>query len=314
MSREEIAFVDLLDSSYVDRFDQRQKQDVHSTPTPLPTWNKYCGDDGGGHGLAPQWLVVIGGNPKFGKSLLALNLAKYALMAGESVGFMSLEMTDPQLAARFYAMISGIPIYKLERGRYRADIEQIFEATRSLALSPIRNGNGPVSLFVNRDPIFDLYLLIEHMYALREQGVTWFIVDYLQLVSLGDEEKAAKITSMAMSEMRKFVRTTGSLGIALSQFKRDTAENYDQSPHIQGLLGGTMIEATADQILLLDHSRYDRDGLNHRLARSWVSLTNRHGEHGDIPILWNYENLEVREGLQDEEKLWPSHANRGRRR
>lgn len=314
MTPGEIGFVDLLDSGYIDRFDQRQQGEVYATPTPLPTWNKYCGDDGGGRGLAPQWLIVIGGNPKFGKSLLALNLAKYALIGGESVGFMSLEMTDPQLAARFYAMIGQIPIHHLEMGRYKADIERIFEAARSLALSPVAKGGRPVSMFVNSEPIFDLRLLMETMYSLYEEGVRWFIVDYLQLVSLGDEEKAARITSMAMAEMRKFVRTTGSVAIALSQFKRETAENYDTSPRIQGLLGGTMIEATADQIVLLDHSRYDRDAVNRKLARSWVSLTNRHGEHGDIPILWNYETLEIREGLEDEESLWPTHANRGRRR
>ena len=138
------------------------------------------------------------------------------------------------------------------------------------------------------------------------------MVDYLQLVTLGDEDAARRITGECVSELRRFVRTTGSICVALSQFNRATSENYEASPRIQGLLGGTMIEATADQILLLDHSLYDKDEKDRHIARSWVDLTNRHGEHGRIPILWNYKTLEVREGLEDEEKYWPARKRRGR--
>ena len=37
-----------------------QAKPVDAVPTPLPTWNMHCRDDGGGVGLARGWHVTIG--------------------------------------------------------------------------------------------------------------------------------------------------------------------------------------------------------------------------------------------------------------
>ncbi len=34
-------------------------------------------------------------------------------------------------------------------------------------------------------------------------------------------------------------------------------------------------------------------------------LANRHGDHGEIPIEWDYRTLRVREALPDEVDEWP---------
>ncbi len=300
-------FVDLLSPEYLAAFNARQQGEVDAVPTPFPAWNEYSGDDGGGEGLARGWFVTIGGNPKQGKSLLALSLTHRALKNGERVGFMSLEMSDPQLAGRFYAMVGQVPIRKLEKGR-RYDTSTFEEAqlrVRSIAVS----NRGQPALFVNEDPIFALDLLLEHMKVLHEDGgCRWFVVDYLQLVSMGDDEDAVRTVTKAVKELRRFAITSESVVIGLSQFKRSVSENYHESPRIQGLFGGGAIEQVSDQIVLLDHSRSDYDAEN-KITRTWLMLTNRHGQHGDIPILWNYHDLTVREGLEDEVGEWPKKGN-----
>ena len=66
------------------------------------------------------------------------------------------------------------------------------------------------------------------------------------------------------------------------------------------------IEYVHDQVVLLDHSRYEK--LEGRLARTWLVLDkNRHGDRVEVPILWNFNHLTAREGLEDEKNQWPTH-------
>ena len=303
-----MSYVNILDPEYIGRFRDRQHKATESVPTPFDTWNRNSGGDGGGKGLARGWFIVVGGNPKKGKTLLSLNMVKTGLLSAERVGFMSLEMADPELAARFYAMLSQKSVTTFERGdRFRDDsLDAAVEVLRGLPVD-----NGAPSLFVNSEPVFDLGSVLEYMRFLRvEENVKYFIIDYLQLVSMGDDYEEVRTCTVAVKEFRRFAKQSGSVVIALSQFKRSVSEDYAQSPMPQGLFGGGAIEQTADQIVLLDHSLYDYEA-GEKVARTWLKLTNRHGQHGDIPIAWNYKDLTVREGLDDELAFWP---NRDRRR
>tara|TARA_Y100001960_G_C14366910_1_gene677175 strand:+ start:59 stop:280 length:222 start_codon:yes stop_codon:yes gene_type:complete len=70
-----------------------------------------------------------------------------------------------------------------------------------------------------------------------------------------------------------------------------------------GLFGGMILEASCDLILLLDHSRYERDG---NTAKTWLIVAkNRHGPTVEIPIEWDYRTLSIREADPDEESSWP---------
>ena len=96
--------------------------------------------------------------------------------------------------------------------------------------------------------------------------------------------------------------------VGLSQMNRQTSSNRVDSPFAQGLIGSSSLENDADQVLLLDHSRYEK---GNRSAKTWALLAkNRHGSQGDIPIEWDYKTLRVREALPDEEGEWPKGKGR----
>lgn len=305
-----VEFVNFLDPEYLDVFQERQHAPVEAVPTPFRTWNEQCGFDGGQEGLARGWFIVVGGNPKMGKTILSLNMVAEAIHHEERVGFMSLEMSDPELASRFYAMISNSSPYKLQRGK-KFDDNAIVRAREAIArLSRVEQNPA---LWVTAEPMFDLGTVLHKMQILREQeGVRYFIIDYLQLVSMGDDDAAVKTVTIACKEFRKFAKTTGSVVVCLSQFKRTVSEDYTRSPMPQGLFGGGAVEQTADQIILLDHSLVDYDAVKKR-SKTWLKLTNRHGQGGDIPVLWDYTNLTAREAQPDEEDAWPT-RDKGRRR
>ena len=296
-------FVNVLDGPFLREWEERQASPVEATPTPLASWNRMCGDDGGRVGIARGWFVTLGGNPGYGKSVIALNMAYFALVARESVGFISLEMSPEQLAARFYAIATGTNIRELERGDGFS--REGFGTVRE-KLQRIQLDAGLADFFVNRDPLHHVTDVLAHMEALRKATVKWFVVDYMQLVGTGDDENIYKQTTEVATALRLFAHKNQVTVLGLSQFNRRTSADYSQSPRAQALHGGMSLEANSDQVALLDHSRYEQDGLEPHLARTWLIIDkNRHGPRGSIPIEWNYKTLSIREAREDEEDQWP---------
>ena len=93
----------------------------------------------------------------------------------------------------------------------------------------------------------------------------------------------------------------------LSQWNRTTSSNYDATPTAQGLWGSMVLEASADCIWGVDHSRFERadDALK---SRSFLAcLKNRHGPSGiSVPIEMDFTTLRIRDVILEEEPYdWP---------
>lgn len=274
-------------------FARRQQQPVDAVPTHLPGLNRLCRDDGGGEGLARGWFVTVGANPGFGKSAFGLNLTAHALSVGEPVGYVSLEMSVGQIAARYYAIQSGIPIAKLERGSFDpASWDEADELTAGLP-----------SMYCPEKISGQWEDVVDFVKECHDVGCRWFVLDYLQLAQIGDEDNIAKAITNVTTDLRTWAVNEHCVMVALSQFNRQTSGDYAARPRCQGLWGGMILEASSDLVLLLDHSRYERED---HIARTWLIVDkNRHGPVGDLPVLWDYRNLRMREGLEDEIGAWP---------
>jgi replicative DNA helicase len=301
-----VSWVDILSLEYLDEFERTQSGPVYAVPTIFPSWSRVCGDDGGGRGLARGWMCVVGGNPGRGKTLLTLLLAREALRSGERVAYVSMEMHHTQLAARLYAMATGADVHRLERGRFDPQAMQ-------WVVQSLRNVFPTAGLLTNRGLLFSRDAVLEHMSKLREQGVRVFFVDYLQLIGLGDEQSINSQVTDVVTHLRAFAVQTGSLVVVVSQFNRTTSSNYFDTPRSQGLHGGMIVEACADQVLLLDHSRYESVG--EAGAMTWAVLDkNRHGARAEIPMRWDFRNLTAREAMPDEVNEWPIHEKQNGKR
>ena len=291
----------VLSREYLEAFAVQQQMDPLAVPTPFPSLNACCGDDGGGIGLARGWFVTVGGNTGHGKSLLALNLAVAALDVREDVGFVSLEMSDHQLATRLYAIASGVAVKDLERGEhYRpGSLEAAREALQA------RFGYD-ARLVVNREPLRELDSILALVTAMKEQGIRFVVLDYVQLAGVGDEDSILRRVTEVSGALRYFARKHQVTVVGLSQYNRRTSSDYSQSPIAQSLMGGSPLENDSDLVALLDHSRYEKDSQDPSKARTWLRVAkNRHGRTGEIPVLWDYRTLRIREAFSGEEGLWP---------
>lgn len=296
-----IKFVDLAARSFAHAWAIRQQEPTDATPTPFPSLNAICGDDGGGIGLAPGWFITVGGGTGQGKSLLAQNMALHALRQGRKVGFLTLEMSYNQLAGRFYAMATGTPVKGLERGRFDLDaFGNVWDG-----LTDLCEATNMAPFYVNSDPIENIEDVMTAALMLRDEGAEMIVLDYLQLVSVGDEESVYKQVTEVAGKMRRFANKEGVTVLALSQYNTPTGRDTSQKPSMYGLMGGGTVANNGDMVILLDHSRYDRDDTHQHIARTYLLVPkNRHGSTGQIPVEWDYRTLRVREAFADEEHLW----------
>lgn len=273
-----------------------QLEPVSAIPTHLPTLNRIMRDDGGGIGIAKSgWLCVVGGSPGFGKSAFVLNMASAALNAPtpEPVAFISLEMSNAQLATRLYSLHSGTGLKLLEKGSFSElawyDTHQKFSG-----LPPVWVPDKLMSGWQD---------IVAYVKACHDEGCRYFILDHLQCVALGDDEALHRGIQRVISELRAWAVESESAVVICSQFNRATS-SLQETPRSSGLFGGHSIESHADVIVLLDHSRYRREG---NTAKTWCCITkNRHGPCLEIPVEWSYKSLRQREADPSEEHLWPT--------
>ena len=293
---------DLLTPERTQKHFELQRKPVYAVPTPLPSWNRVCRDDGGGKGLPLGWMVTIAAATGAGKSIMALNLAAEAVRNSERVGVVSLEMSPAQMYTRYLAIATGENVRHLERGP-SFDDAVAKRAETFIAEQREATGGG---LHINEDPITDIDTTLELMsFWYTEQGIRYFIVDYVQLLGSRDAESLYSTISNVSNSLREFAKRTHSTVIALSQLNRSVSANRAESPIVQGLMGSSSVENDSDQVVLLDHSRYEYDKAR-RTARTWLLIgKNRHGPCGAVPVKWSYTNLRLREADPDEENTWP---------
>ena len=282
-----VAF-DVLNVDRFDRLLEHQLAPIDAVPTPFPKWNRACRDEGGGEGIARGWHVLAAARTGTGKSILALNMAATAMRHGETVCFVSLEMSQRQVETRLMAIVSGEPVRSLEKG-------QTFDRAAFLRAAEAF-GRVPGRFLTNRQPVHTMVDVVQSIRAVHEiYGARYFIVDYLQLAGNPNDPESITAVSQAVRQQAKDLQV---VTFGLSQFNRSTS-TLNETPTVHGLMGGSSLENDADQIVLVDHSKIEEvpeGGWTTRL----VLPKNRHGPDGDIPIHFSSNTLRMRQLLDDE--------------
>lgn len=278
---------------------------VDALPTMWPSWNRACRMYGGGVGLARGWHVVGAGGAGAGKSLIALNLTSAALRSGQSVGWVSLEMSREQLLLRLLGIDTGRRLRDLEPG-------SAFDSGAFAAASyefMQRMEDAGASLWMAERPDRDMGTVERLMREAIDAGCRLLIIDYLQLVSVAgaqrQDDALRQVSAMVQSLAYRYDVTT----LALSQFNRSTTADRDAPPSMHGLAGSSAIENDADQVLLIDHTtRKEHPGVK---AFSIILDKNRHGPSTTIPVELNTNTLRITEASASVRDLTSWHDQRG---
>jgi len=204
-------------------------------------------------------MILLAGEPKLGKSYMALQDAVYTAEQGTATAYISLEMRNKQLRQRAL-QLCGLDGHKMRSG-FMDDEEwqKLNAAIKKLEHLPLYLDDRPVSLEKLRSI----------MAALRGKGVEYFIIDYAYQVQTKGRDEIER-TEKVSSEVKRItldLNVSTMLIASVNKGGMDTDGKNAIKSHIRG--SGQQIH-DADVIYLL--TKYSGDQameLNIKPADYW---------------------------------------------
>ena len=147
----------------------------------------------------------------------------------------------------------------------------------------------------------------DEAYRLKEAGYTHLFVDHAQLIKAPQRMSISEGAEELSERMRIFAHSQKVCTVMASQLNRSASAQRNEMPTMHSLLGGTSMESNANQVVLLDHSRNERDPQRPHLLRTWLCLDkNREGPAKvEIPVEVDFKRGQWREARDDELSSWP---------
>ena len=265
-------------------------------------------------GLHPSDLVILAARPSMGKTSLACNIAfdvakQYAwepqpdgskkTVRGGVVAFFSLEMSAEQLAMRLLAEVSGVSGDRLRKGEIDAsEFGRVRDAALDIQEAP---------LYIDATGGITMAKLAARARRLKRMvGLDLVIVDYLQLVTGGDNKSDNRVqeVSMITQGLKALAKELSLPVVALSQLSRQVENREDKKPQLSDLRESGSIEQDADMVMFVYRESYylsrlePREGTAEHLTwqeemdkvRGLAEIIigkQRHGPIGNVKLAFN---------------------------
>ena len=205
--------------------------------------------------------------------------ANVAIREGLPVGFFSLEMSKEEVVDRLLVSQSEVDAWKLKTGRLDdEDFDRLQEAMGILADSP---------LYIDDTPAANILEMRTKARRLQvEHGLSFLIVDYLQLVISRRLENRVQEVSEISQSLKNLARELKIPVLACSQLSRAVEQRGIKKPQLADLRESGAIEQDADVVMFL--WRPDPDDNEH------VKLDiqkHRNGPTGEIDVIFRPERV-----------------------
>ncbi|MEX0371270.1 MAG: replicative DNA helicase [Tateyamaria sp.] len=217
-------------------------------------------------GLHPSDLLILAGRPSMGKTSLSTNIAfniakafkkgvkpdgSEGAIEGGVVGFYSLEMSAEQLAARILSEAAEVPSENIRRGDMtEAEFRRFVDAAKQLEACP---------LYIDDTPAIPIAQLAARARRLkRTHGLDVLMVDYLQLVRGGADNRVQEIAEISMG-LKAIAKELNIPVIALSQLSRQVESREDKRPQLSDLRESGSIEQDADVVMFVFREEYYKE-------------------------------------------------------
>ena len=197
-------------------------------------------------GLQKSDLIIIAGRPSMGKTSLALNIAQFAALEGQTpVAIFSLEMSKEQLAFRLLASEAKVDSQRLRKGYLgETDWPKLTTAAGRLSEAPLYIDDTPA--------ITVLEMKAKSRRLAADAGLGLIIVDYIQLMRAGgsrdNREQEISEISRSLKALAKELKVPV---VALSQLNRKVEDRPNRRPQMADLRESGAIEQDADVIAFI---------------------------------------------------------------
>lgn len=251
-------------------------------PTGWQFLDKYIG------GYNEGDLIVMAGRPGMGKTAIALTLTKEFAQRGGKALFISLEMSNEQLAKRYISLIGDIENWKIRNGVLKShEIEQVCNIAN----------NQQIEFFID-DDVDSRIAQIKAKAKLHKsrKGLDLLVIDYIQLIKgtkTNREQEVAEI-SRTLKLLAKELKITVMI---LAQLSRKSEERADKRPMLSDLRESGAIEQDADIVMFPFRPMYYEQDKPEVEDAELIIAKNRNGECVTIPTYFEGKYTIYRENL-----------------
>ncbi|PSR33940.1 MAG: replicative DNA helicase [Sulfobacillus benefaciens] len=234
-------------------------------------------------GLQNSDLIIIAARPSMGKTMLCLNLARYAAIHEQvPVAIFSLEMSREQLALRLLSAEAELSGQRLRTG----ELDDDMWATLSTALG--RLGEAPI--FIDDTPGISALELRAKARQLKAQfDIGLVIVDYMQLMQGRRAENRQQEISDISRSLKALAREIDVPVVALSQLSRAVESRTDKRPMLSDLRESGAIEQDADIVAFLYREDYYQKDSENPDVTELIVAKQRNGPTGTVHLLFKKE-------------------------
>lgn len=278
--------------------------------TGFDDWDRAC-DETGQRGLGDWWYVLVGGASNSGKTQLLRHLARRAIDSDYTPAIITMEVSAHGLQRHYYSDITTFGYYDLLPHAWMDGEKDAMEKLDDLMkqVEDYSQMNTRSLIVVEAEGRPEIDQIVEEAYRLQEAGITHLFIDHAQLIKAPRGMDIAAAAEELSENMRIFAHQKQCCTFMASQLNRSASAQRDRKPTMHDLWGGTAMESNANQVVLLDSSRNERDMQRPHLLKTWLLLDkNREGPAKvEIPVEVNFRTGVWRQADEDEieQKLWP---------
>ena len=197
------------------------------------------------NGLCVHEMTICGASPKVGKTRLAMQIARCIAVSGQGkVLIYSLEMNRVQLGEYWGCVVAGLDLTRFRRGWLDdSEYRRYQEARAEIDQWPIIV-DDQAGLTIP-----ELYASSERHFA-RHSDIKLVIIDYLQLMTGPERDETPKFDNICRG-LKDYKKRYPVHLWTLSQLSREVSTRVDRRPQTSDLRNTGMIEANADNIVLI---------------------------------------------------------------
>lgn len=228
-----------------ERYDAKGEAPGRVVPTGWPDLDERLGG-----GFQPGELIIIGGRPSMGKSLLALcaTIGCAKSRPGAAILYCSLEMRSSSLVRRAIAGEGGIRAENLRTGRVTdGELERMVNATRNL-----RESAASVYVYDRaRLSVEQIVAGAQRVVATSGKPLGLVVVDHIGIMSGSRPSNRALELGDITARLFALARDYECPVVALSQLNRDCEKRTDKRPVLADLKASGNIEEDAATVLFV---------------------------------------------------------------
>lgn len=230
-------------------------------------------------------LVVIGGRPAMGKTVLLCNLA-LNISIHTPLLYITLDLPEPTLTKRLISTITNIEISKLMHPDLSGAEKEVLSNTE-LTLNKYK-------IYINDSSSDSLPELRSYCQKqIEENGVKIIFVDYLQMMNSKESNIRHLKVGTFTNELKKIASDFNVCVIATSQLSRSVeVRGGDKRPQLSDLKDSGAIEQDADKVIFMYRPEYykisvNEEGYDTTGIAELIMAKNRNGNLGTITLKRN---------------------------